>query len=119
MQLSDLDYEFPPGLIAVEPARPTRVAYTAVHAEPVELTIDGLLAKFGSNDLFVINESKVVPARVFSREEVEILFLRPSGEREWEVLFPSREYKLGDVLNLPEGAQATLVRKGLPQIISV
>jgi S-adenosylmethionine:tRNA ribosyltransferase-isomerase len=119
MQLSDLDYEFPPGLIAVEPARPTRVAFTAAGRSPAELTIDDLLAKFGPHDLFVINESKVVPARVFSREEAEILFLKPNGEREWEVLFPSREYKAGDVLNLPDGVQATLTRKGLPQILRV
>lgn len=117
MQLSDLDFDFPADLIALEPSRPTRVALTEPGREPVETTVQGLLGRFGCHDLFVVNESKVVPARVFTREEVEILFLKPVNETDWEVLFPSREYRAGDQLGLPGDVTATLVSKGLPQTL--
>lgn len=120
MQLTDLDFPFPPELIAVEPSRPTRVAFNgAGTVAPVETDVEGLLSRVGPHDLFVINETKVVPARVFSREEVEILFLKPTDVNEWEVLFPSREYKVGDTLALPDDVTATLVAKGLPQKLRV
>jgi S-adenosylmethionine:tRNA ribosyltransferase-isomerase len=121
MRLSDLDYSYPAELTATVPSRPSRVAFTAVGQAPCELTIDGLLERFGPRDLFVINESKVTPARLFSADEVEILFLRPlDGEgSEWEVLFPARGRKVGDRLTLPEGVEATLAGKGLPQKLSL
>jgi S-adenosylmethionine:tRNA ribosyltransferase-isomerase len=118
MQVSDLNYDYPPELVATEPARPTRVAFVAGGA-PSELDMDGLLGRFAPGDLLVINESKVIPARVFSNEEVEILFLRPVSADEWQVLFPAREFKAGARLALPGGVAATLVQKGLPQILRV
>ncbi|MBX3022632.1 MAG: tRNA preQ1(34) S-adenosylmethionine ribosyltransferase-isomerase QueA [Bdellovibrionales bacterium] len=117
MQLSDLDFSFPSALIATEPSRPTRVALNFSGHPPVETDIDGLLAHVRPEDLFVINDSKVVPARVFSREDVEILFLKPIDETAWEVLFPSRPYKVGAVLHLPENIEARLEAKGLPQTL--
>jgi S-adenosylmethionine:tRNA ribosyltransferase-isomerase len=117
MQVSELDYDYPPELVATEPSRPTRVAFVA--GGPAELDMDGLLARFAPGDLLVINESKVIPARVFSAEEAEILFLRPVSADEWQVLFPAREFKVGAELALPGGVTATLAQKGLPQILRV
>lgn len=119
MQLSDLEFSYPPGLVAVEPSRPTRVMFHSATGAPQETDISSLLDKISPYDLFIINETKVIPARVFSREEVEILFLRPVDETTWEVLFPSREFKVGDVLALPDGIEARLTAKGLPQHLTV
>lgn len=119
MMLADLDYSFPTDLIALEPSRPTRVAWTEPGHEPIELDLDRLLSRFAPQDLFVINESKVIPARVFSGEGVEVLFLRPRSPLEWEVLFPAREFKIGQSLQFPEGVEGTLTVKNLPQVLTL
>lgn len=117
MQVADLDYSYPPELVAVEPARPSRVAFVRGGSLPRELDMNGLLEEFLPGDLLVINESKVIPARVFSREEVEILFLNETAPGEWQVLFPARDFKTGAELTLPGGVTATLTQKGLPQSV--
>lgn len=117
MQIRDLDYEFPNELVAVQPSRPTRVAFVAGSSAPREVDMRGLLDQFFPGDLLVINESQVIPARVFSKEEVEILFLRPLGGPDWQVLFPAREFKVNSELTLPGDLRATLVQKGLPQVL--
>lgn len=116
MQVADLDYEYPADLVATEPSRPTRVAYISA-GQPRELDLPTLLEQFYPGDLLVINESKVIPARIFSNEEIEILFLRATSAEDWEVLFPARDFKVGAQLNLPGGVTATLTQKGLPQTI--
>jgi S-adenosylmethionine:tRNA ribosyltransferase-isomerase len=119
MQTSDLDFSFPQELIATEPSRPCRVAFLAPNAMPEELNLNGLLARFKAGDLLVINESKVIPARVFSVDEIEVLFLRAIDQEHWQVLFPAREFKVGDSLTLPHGLTITLTQKGLPQTVKV
>lgn len=119
MQLTDLDYEYPATAVATEPSRPTRVAWKPFDGPPEELTTAQLLARIGPDDLLVVNESKVVPARVFTADETEILFLKERNAHEWEVLFPARDFKVGAELALPGGVRATLIQKGLPQIVRV
>ncbi len=79
----------------------------------------GLIEYFKPGDLLVINESKVIPARIFALDETEVLFLRAQGADEWQVLFPARDFKIGEVLALPGGVKATLIQKGLPQVLRV
>jgi len=116
MQVNDLDYTYPPELVATEPSKPTRVAFVSSGA-PREINMAQLLDQFFPGDLLVINESKVIPARIFSKEEVEILFLRELAVGEWQVLFPAREFKVNAELALPGGVTATLIEKGLPQTL--
>ncbi|MGZ3723992.1 MAG: tRNA preQ1(34) S-adenosylmethionine ribosyltransferase-isomerase QueA [Bdellovibrionales bacterium] len=119
MQTSDLDYLFPAELIATEPSRPCRVAFMMPGALPKEMNLNGLIAEFKAGDLLVINESKVIPARVFSADEIEVLFLRALDPEHWQVLFPAREFAVGDSLTLPHGLTITLTQKGLPQVVRV
>lgn len=119
MQVADLDFTYPENLVAVEPSRPTRVAWSEPGLMPVELTIADLLEKFAPGDLLVVNESRVIPARLFTEDGSEILFLKEIEARRWEVLFPSREYKIGDSFTLPDGVRAILAQKGLPQHLVV
>jgi S-adenosylmethionine:tRNA ribosyltransferase-isomerase len=119
MFVSDLDYAYPSELVAVEPSRPSRVAFVRGREEPVEINLGGLLAMFQSGDVLVINQSRVIPARLFAREGVEILFLRPQSRQTWEVLFPAKDFIPGNTLSLPEGITVTLLEKGLPQVVAV
>ncbi|MGE3683305.1 MAG: S-adenosylmethionine:tRNA ribosyltransferase-isomerase [Bdellovibrionales bacterium] len=115
MLLSDLDYSYPPDLVATEPARPTRVGFFRSGQAAEELDLGALIARFRPGDLLVINNSRVIPARVFSLAGDEILFLRALSPLHWEVLFPARRYKLHDPIELPDDVQAHVQQKGLPQ----
>lgn len=115
MRAEDLDFSYPKELIATEPSRPSRVAFVRRDGTPREINIFGLLAEMRAGDLLVINETMVVPARVFSQNNVEILFLRNLEARSWEVLFPARDLSIGDKILMPEGVELTLAEKGLPQ----
>src|SRR4051812_44211070 len=100
MLTADLNYPFPEELIATEPQWPPRVAFVQ-GGQPHELTFAELLLKFHAGDLLVINDSSVIPARIFSEDEIEILFLKSVAARQWEVLFPARDLKVGEKVKLP------------------
>lgn len=179
MQTRDLDFSFPDELIATEPSRACRVALTnfrshaqahtqaqaqaqaqaqtqtqtqtKMNSAPKETNLVGLMNLFEPGDLLVINDSQVIPARVFARDETEILFLKPlaaspppsaphapgspaapattptpippavssPASTRWEVLFPAREFAVGDTLQLPHGIELKLTQKGLPQIVEL
>lgn len=115
MRLEELDYQYPEGLIGQKPQYPPRVLW-AQDQEPKEISFQELLKKFGPQDVFVVNDTQVLRRRVFA-EDVEILFLKKLNEMEWEVLFPSKNFQIGDSWNLPLGVQMTLVKKGRPQVV--
>lgn len=110
-------FEHPEELIAREPSRPSRVMWVQNDA-PVELTTESLLAKIPAGDVLVVNDTRVLKRRVFAGE-LEILFLETRNGIDWEVLFPSRKFTVGDVIELPEGRRAELVTKGRPQVLRV
>lgn len=118
MKITDLRYDYPESLIATEPGRPSRVLLT--HKDQIrELVWDEFLDLFQNQDVLVINNTKVLKRRVFSGE-LEILFLTSSADRsQWQVLFPSKKFKVGDVIELPFGVSMTLTAKGRPQEVTV
>jgi S-adenosylmethionine:tRNA ribosyltransferase-isomerase len=96
--LSDFDYQLPPGRIAQEPARPRDAARLLVldrrtgavaHRRFGELP--DLLAP---GDLVVLNEARVIPAAFTARRSsgarIEGCFLRALEGGEWEVLLKGR-----------------------------
>lgn len=119
MLRTDLDFDFPEELIATSPQRPSRVmAVDGPGAEPREITLDELVEIPRPGDVWVLNQTKVLKRRVFAGD-LEILFLSQPSPDEWEVLFPSRAFKLGDAVELPEGVTMTLTQKGRPQRVRV
>lgn len=123
MKLSDLQFDYPEDLIAISPVRPTRVMRVSEGSLPQEQTVKELLNSIPSGDVLVINNTKVLKRRVFSEHEVEVLFLdkieQDDNSNKWKVLFQSKKYALGDILNLPNGFKMTLLEKGRPQIVEV
>jgi len=114
MKVTDLEFEFPEELIAVSPQRPSRVMWVDELGTPSEITIESLLHKIEPRDILVLNNTQVLKRRVFSGA-VEILFLKQLNATDWEVLFPSKKYKVGDTIALPKGVSLTLLEKGRPQ----
>ncbi|MBV2168114.1 MAG: tRNA preQ1(34) S-adenosylmethionine ribosyltransferase-isomerase QueA, partial [Bdellovibrio sp.] len=104
----------PEELIATAPQRPSRVMWVPGHEEPQEISFQDLMARIPAGDVLVVNNTRVLKRRVFAGE-VEILFLKQIDSCDWEVLFPSKKYKIGSVLELPLGVSMTLLEKGRPQ----
>lgn len=116
MKVQDLDFSYPESLVATAPQHPPRVMWVEAPGLPTEIHFHELLERIPAGDLLVLNETKVLKRRVFA-DELEILFLDQSAHDslEWLVLFPSRKFKVGESLRLPNGVQMTLLQKGRPQ----
>jgi S-adenosylmethionine:tRNA ribosyltransferase-isomerase len=115
MKTADLDFSYPPELVATEPLRPSRVLFSEAHEAPAEISFAALLEKIPAGDTLVINDTKVLPVRVWSIKGDEVLFVRHHGGLQWDVLFLARDYKLNDEIEFPGGIWARLTAKGLPQ----
>jgi S-adenosylmethionine:tRNA ribosyltransferase-isomerase len=109
MQLTDLDYPLPPELIAQHPIEPRDAARLLVDrgpgAAPEHRHVRDLVDFLGEGDLLVVNDSKVIPARLAlhraSGGAVEVLLLEPrdAGRSTWEALVrPGGKLKPGEVL---------------------
>jgi S-adenosylmethionine:tRNA ribosyltransferase-isomerase len=103
---SELDYELPEAQIAQRPAKPrdsSRLMLVDVKGGSITHHVFRELPHFlRPRDALVLNETKVLPARLSARKrsggEVELLFLRDLGGP-WEVLArPSKRLKPGLVL---------------------
>ena len=107
MLTSELDYELPESLIAQEPAEPrdaSRLMFLDARSGEVSHHVFRDLPGFlRPGDALVLNETKVMPARVAARKpsggEVELLFLRDLGAARggaWEALArPSKRLRSG------------------------
>lgn len=114
MKLSDLQFEYPEELVATSPARPSRVMRVRGQQAPQEISVPELLSELCAGDVLVVNNTKVLKRRVFAGD-LEILFLKQFSATDWEVLFPSKKFKIGSVIELPLNIQMTLIEKGRPQ----
>ena len=112
MKKSDFYYELPPELIAQTPLgrrddsrllRLDRLSGEISHRRFYELP--DILKE---NDCLILNDSRVIPARLFGKREsggaVEVVLLRDKGDGLWECLTrPGRKTKVGTNLNFGEG----------------
>jgi S-adenosylmethionine:tRNA ribosyltransferase-isomerase len=118
MRRDTLSYIYPPELIAQEPRADFRIAALSSEGLPTEINPEELWSYFKPGDLLVLNDSQVERRRVFAGE-LEILFLTPTAELQWEVLLPARDLEIGAEFDLPGGVRAKLLEKGLPQTLEL
>lgn len=85
--------------------------------QPTELSIEQLKGQFKQGDRLIINDTKVLKRRIFTSDQKEILFIESNDGRHWTVLFPAKGMGIGNQFELPGNIIATLVSKGLPQVI--
>ncbi|MEO6397740.1 MAG: tRNA preQ1(34) S-adenosylmethionine ribosyltransferase-isomerase QueA [Tepidiformaceae bacterium] len=101
MRTADFNFELPAGLIAQQPAEPRDSAKLMVlrrASQSIEHRIfSDLPDLLGRGDLLVVNDTRVMAARLFGQRpqtggRVEALLVRPLTDTRWEVLFrPSRQ----------------------------
>ena len=122
MRLDELDLEIPAELVAQTPVQP-RDACRLMVVDPVGRSIvhdrfDDLGRHLLPDDVLVINDSRVVPARLWLHKatggRVELLFLHPLADDSgsWEVLArPSGRLRPGQVLGTPRGRAVRLAAR--------
>jgi S-adenosylmethionine:tRNA ribosyltransferase-isomerase len=119
LRVDDFDYPLPPEAIAQVPAEPRdasrllvldRSASSAGRPAVTHRRFRDLAEELRSVDLLVVNDSRVIPARLPARRTAggaaEVLVLRalPDGSGRWEGLVrPSRRIAVGDLLTLASG----------------
>ncbi|MEI4470323.1 tRNA preQ1(34) S-adenosylmethionine ribosyltransferase-isomerase QueA [Frigidibacter sp. MR17.24] len=124
MKLSDFDFDLPDGLIATRPARP-RSSARLLLAEGdgiADRVVSDLVEILRPGDRLVINNTKVIPARLsgerrrdstdgpgVARIEVTLLDPRPDAEGGWWALAkPLRRLRAGDVITFAAGLSAAV-----------
>src|SRR5437667_1230591 len=100
MDLSELDYELPPELIAQHPAARRDASRLLVYERAggaVRHRLFRDLADETAGALVVVNDTRVVPARIpIEQPRGEVLLLEPLGEGVWDALArPTRRLRPG------------------------
>src|SRR5438093_10506767 len=121
MRIAELEYELPRELIAQRPAQPRDSARLLVAGRatgPVRHRLfRDLPEELSAGDLLVINDTRVLPARIPLRRAsggaAEVLLLEPRGDGLWEALVrPYRRLRPGERLAAGELAVTISERLG-------
>jgi S-adenosylmethionine:tRNA ribosyltransferase-isomerase len=108
MDIAEFDYDLPPERIAQTPIEPRDAARLLVDrggAPPEHRRVADLPDLLLPGDLLVLNETRVIPARLRLRREsggaVEVVLLEPLDDerRAWEALVrPGKRLRIGEML---------------------
>jgi S-adenosylmethionine:tRNA ribosyltransferase-isomerase len=119
VRLEEFDYELPDERIAQVPIEPRDAARLLVDrgsAPPEHRTVADLPTLLRPGDVVVVNETKVIPARLRLRREsggaAEVLLLEPQdpGRRHWEALVrPARKLKQDEELFTADGRPVVVI----------
>jgi len=118
MQTNDFDYHLQPERIAqtpVEPRHASRLMVLRREREELEHTIFWNVGDYlKSGDVLVINQTRVIPARLFGRKptggKVELLLLRRQDECTWETLVGGKGLVVGKKLGLENGLEVEILQ---------
>lgn len=113
MLRSDFYYDLPEGLIAQTPVEPRNASrLMCVDRQSGDITHDhfyNLCKHLKKGDLLVMNDSRVLPARLYGEKEgtgsfIEFLLLEQKGDKLWEILVrPGKKAKPGTRFSFGNG----------------
>ncbi|MGB8624246.1 MAG: tRNA preQ1(34) S-adenosylmethionine ribosyltransferase-isomerase QueA [Paracoccaceae bacterium] len=126
MKLSEFDFDLPEALIATRPARPRSAARLLVAEGDGmrDLHVHDLPSLLGSGDRLVLNNTKVIPARLAGRRlrdtaegtvsaKVEVTLLEPAADGDWSALAkPLRKLREGEQIVFSDVLLARITGKG-------
>ncbi len=117
LRVDDFDYELPEELIAQLPPGERGRSRMLVMERTTGALRDAMFADFPSllvpGDLLVINDSRVIPARLYARRtlrrerekptgRIEVMLTEPAGQNQWRALVrPGRKVAIGERLVFP------------------
>ncbi|HEY0213017.1 MAG TPA: tRNA preQ1(34) S-adenosylmethionine ribosyltransferase-isomerase QueA [Paenirhodobacter sp.] len=116
MKLEDFDFDLPEGLIATRPARPRTAAklLLADGDDIRDLHVADLVDLFRPGDRLVLNNTKVIPARLSGTRtrasgqgpvtaRIEVTLLEPGADGSWTALAkPLRKLKPGETIRFSD-----------------
>ena len=123
MRTDELDYDLPPEAIAQTPADPRDRARllvdTGIDTAPVDRCVSDLSTLLRAGDLLVVNDTRVLPARVAvlrsTGGEGEVLLLEEGQHGWWQALCrPSRKLAVGDRVSAVHGVLGFEIGDALP-----
>lgn len=117
LRVADFDYALPEELIAQQPPAERGASRMLVMDRATGALRDSMFAELPSllkpGDLLVLNDSRVIPARLYAhrtlrREKerptgrIEVMLTEPAGDGEWRALVrPGRKVAIGEILVFP------------------
>ncbi len=120
MKLSDFDFDLPEALIATRPAKPRSAARLLLaEGDSIrDLHVRDLVDVFRPGDRLVLNNTRVIPARLFGSRargeavaKVEITLLEPAAAG-WRALAkPLRKVNPGEAIVFSDQLSATVIAK--------
>ncbi len=121
MKLSHFEYDYPKELVAKYPVEPRHTSRLMV-LDRAKGTIEhkqfeDIVDYFNKGDVFVVNDTKVFPARLFGNKEktgarIEVFLLRELNPetRLWDVIVdPARKIRIGNKLYFENGLIAEVI----------
>lgn len=120
MKLKDFDYDIPKELIAQNPLKNRDMARLMVLDRAVNSICTGVfrdvLEYLEPGDCLVLNDTKVVPARLSGKRKtggkVEMLLLETDSKNPRALIRPSKKIKNGEEIFLEDGTLAKIMGKG-------
>lgn len=126
MRLSDFDFDLPERLIATRPARPRTAARLLVAQGAVltDATVADLPRCLRPGDLLVLNDTRVIPARLTGvrtratpqgevSARIEVTLMEPSADGTWRAMVkPLRKLREGELVRFAPELSAIVARIG-------
>jgi S-adenosylmethionine:tRNA ribosyltransferase-isomerase len=117
LKTSDFDYDLPESFIAQTPVEPRDSSRLLVLWRETGEIEHRLFREVGAylrpNDVLVLNQTRVIPARIFARKltggRVELLLLRRRDETTWEALVGGKGLSVGRNIQVEDGPRAEIV----------
>lgn len=120
MKTSDFYYNLPEELIAQTPIKQRDASrllvYDRQENQISHRIFSDITQYLNAGDVLVINETKVIPARLFGRKvtgrAVEFLLLRQLSLTDWEIIMrPGKKLRIGDTVIFSDDLTATILAK--------
>ncbi|MGC6418868.1 MAG: tRNA preQ1(34) S-adenosylmethionine ribosyltransferase-isomerase QueA [Bradymonadia bacterium] len=115
MQRQDFDFELPPDLIAQDPAcaRDGSLLLDVPTSGPFRIDhFPSIVEQFRGDEVLVVNDTKVVPARVLGHKttggRVEMFFVEALDDQTIHAMMRGKRLREGTEIELPEGVTALI-----------
>ena len=129
MDINDFNYDLPENLIAQTPIENRSESKLLVMdrktGELEDKTFKDILSYFNKGDVLVLNDTKVLPARIFGKKEetgahIELLLLKEIESDTWECLSrPFKRLKEGTKITFSNDLSATVLEKKEEGLVNV
>lgn len=119
MQLSEFDFPFDPSLVASQPVIPRDQARLLFLDRTTQQRrhhhVADLPTLLNPGDLLVVNDTKVLAARVPGIKRptgtpVEVLFVRDLGGNRWDIMVKG-SFRVGQVIEFDQQSRATIMKR--------